>query len=195
MLPGVCVEMVNRKVVFDIDGVILDFVSAFCEVCRANGYDLTYRAITQYHMGRVLGIHGEEFKRLLSLTHNSGLIEPYSGAVAGLADVRAEGSVITLVTGRPESVRETTVETLLHAGVAYDQLAFSRPGRKVEHSKGAAVVVEDSLEEGRILAANGLPVLLMRHPWNVSGEGGTAGISWVEDWAELVPTILNEYLL
>lgn len=133
--------MTHREILFDIDGVILDFVSAFCKICRANGYALRYDEITEYHMGRLLGVSREEFQRLLDATYDSRLVEPYPGAVEGLRRVRAEGGVIKLVTGRPHSVRDVTLATLRHAGVSYDDLVFSPPGRKAEHAQKVTVAV------------------------------------------------------
>jgi FMN phosphatase YigB (HAD superfamily) len=79
------------QIAFDLDGVVLDFVSAFCAVCRQEGYSLDYDQITEYHMGKVLGVDDEELYRLLDLTFESGLIQPYPGAVDGLRSLRDAG--------------------------------------------------------------------------------------------------------
>jgi uncharacterized HAD superfamily protein len=67
---------VAREIAIDLDGVVFDFVSAFCAVCRQEGYSLKYEQITEYHMGKVLGVDDEELYRLLDLTYTRVLYGP-----------------------------------------------------------------------------------------------------------------------
>jgi phosphoglycolate phosphatase-like HAD superfamily hydrolase len=179
------------QIAFDIDGVVLDFVSAFCAVCRQEGYSLDYDQITEYHMGKVLGVDDEEFYRLLDLTFESGLIRPYPGAVEGLRSLRDAGWKIWFVTSRPERLRTETITTLDAATITYDRLIFADAKRKADHVAGVKRIVEDSLEEALELESKGFGVIMFRHPWNVAGENRYSRISWVGSWRELVPVVLS----
>ena len=180
-----------QKIAFDIDGVVLDFVSAFCAVCQQEGYALRYEEITEYHMGKVLGVADEELYRLLDLTHDSGLIRPYPGSVEGLKKLRDNGWEIFFVTSRPERLRNQTLAALQEADIYHDRLIFADARRKAYHLTGVEAVVEDSLEEAQELLARGLRVIMFRHPWNATGERRYPGISWIGSWAEFGPVLLN----
>jgi uncharacterized HAD superfamily protein len=179
------------KVAFDIDGVVLDLVSAFCVVCQREGYALGYDDITQYHMGKVLGVDDEELYRLLDLTYDSDLIRPYPGSVEGLEKLRNEGREIWLVTSRPERIRNQTLAALVDAKIVYDRLIFSAANRKADHVTSVSVIVEDSLEEAQELLGRGFRVIMLRHPWNNAGESRNSAATWVGSWFELVPILLS----
>jgi uncharacterized HAD superfamily protein len=179
------------QIAFDLDGVVLDFVSAFCAVCRQEGYSLDYDQITEYHMGKVLGVDDEELYRLLNLTFESGLIQPYPGAVDGLRSLRDAGWKIWFVTSRPERLRTGTIATLDAAIITYDRLIFADAKRKADHVTGAKTIVEDSLEEALELESKGFGVIMLRHPWNAAGENRYSRISWVGSWPELIPVVLS----
>jgi uncharacterized HAD superfamily protein len=179
------------QIALDIDGVVLDFVSAFCIVCEREGYCLKYEQITEYHMGKVLGVDDEEFYRLLDMTYESSLIGPYPGAVEGIRSLRDAGWKIWFVTSRPDRIRDETIATLEAAAIAYDRLIFADAKRKADHVTGVKAVVEDSLEEAHELESNGFSVIMFRHPWNAAGENRYSGISWVGSWSELVPVVLS----
>jgi phosphoglycolate phosphatase-like HAD superfamily hydrolase len=137
------------KIAFDIDGVVLDLVSAFYAVCHREGYSLSYKEITEYHMGKVLGVDDEELYRLLDLTYDSGLIRPYPGSVQGLEKLRDNGWEIWFVTSRPERIRNQTLAALQEAKITHDRLIFADAKRKADHVTGVKAVVEDSLEEAQ----------------------------------------------
>jgi len=180
-----------QKIAFDLDGVVFDLVSAFCAVCHQEGYSLRYEEITEYHMGKLLGVDDEEFYRLLDLTYDSGLIRPYPGAVKGLEKLRENGWETWFVTSRPERIRNQTLASLQEAKITQDRLIFADAKRKADHVTGVNAVVEDSLEEAQELAAKGFRVIMFRHPWNAAGEGRYSGVSWIGSWTELVPVLLT----
>lgn len=180
-----------QKIAFDIDGVVLDLVSAFCAVCRQEGYSLDYEDIIEYHMGKVLGVDDEEFYRLLDLTYESGLIKPYPEAAQGLQTLREAGWKIWFVTSRPERLRTQTIAELEAATISYNRLIFADARRKADHVTGVKAVIEDSLEEAQELVAKGFQVIMFRHPWNAAGEGRYSRVSWIGRWSELVAAVLS----
>jgi uncharacterized protein len=182
---------VAQKIAFDIDGVVLDLVSAFCAVCRQEGYSLDYEDIIEYHMGKVLGVDDEELYRLLDLTYDSGLIRPYPGAVQGLRTLRENGWEIWFVTSRPERIRGQTLASLQQAKITHEQLIFADAKRKSDHLTDVIAVVEDSLEEAQELVAKGFQVIMFRRPWNAAGEGRYSRVSWIGSWSELVAAVLS----
>jgi uncharacterized HAD superfamily protein len=174
----------------DIDGVVLDFVTAFCEVCRERyGYHIGYSDIFCHDLGEVLGIGSSELKPIVTDTLDSHLIQPYPGAVEGLTRLRNDGHVINLITSRPESLREKTISILKENRIEYDDLSFAPFLEKTSNAEGIDLFVEDSLSEALELIRNGTGVLVFKHPWNEKSLNVSRKLRYVQDWPELVAVI------
>lgn len=174
----------------DIDGVVLDFVSAFCTICRErHGYPIRYEDIIRHDLGQVLGLPKRRLEALIRETLESNLIRPYPGAVEELRRLREQGHVIELVTSRPESLRERTETVLRQNRVPYDKLVFASFLKKVVEAEHLDLFVEDSLAEALELADNGIPVLIYEHPWNRRSLNVEGRLCYVKDWTELVRAV------
>jgi uncharacterized HAD superfamily protein len=177
------------KLGLDIDGVVLDFVSAFCRVCQRHGIGLTYEAIFCHDLAQVVGVGRAKVHRLIGEALESGLIEPYPGAAEGLRALRRGGHRVELVTSRPLAFRGATEAILHHHGLEYESLLFAQYLKKVEVVDGLDVVVEDSIEEALAFYDSPLAIILMRHPWNRNSLNAEQRFRYVDDWAGLLEAV------
>lgn len=177
------------KLGIDIDGVVLDFVSAFCRVCQRHGYLLAYESIFCHDLGQVLGLGRTAVGSLVAETLGSGLVRPYSGAIEGLRELRRTGHRVELITSRPQFYQAVTESILHQYSIEYDKLVFSPYLKKVEQVEGLDVMVEDSLEEALALFEVPLEILVMRHPWNHRSLNVTGRLRFVDGWRDLISVI------
>ncbi|MBI4512739.1 MAG: hypothetical protein HY702_01395 [Gemmatimonadetes bacterium] len=174
----------------DIDGVVLDFVTAFCTTCRERyGYAIRYEDIVCHDLGQVLGVGSKTLERLIEETLESELIKPYSGAVEGLRRLRQQGHVVELLTSRPQTLRKRTEAVLRQYNVAYDKIIFALFLQKVAKVEALDLFIEDSLAEALEVVGNGTPVLIYKHPWNERSLNVEGRLQYVETWEQLVAAV------
>ena len=156
----------------DIDGVIIDYISAILpllsEICNRPLIrdDITHTALT-----RILDIDEETSEQIWELILGTDLLQtspPVKGAVEGVAALSRHE--IWLITGRPASVQDLTTAWLADNGVKYDRIIFDS-GKMVGNlspERQCNVFVEDLLEVANLLADAGVYTLLFNQPWNQS---------------------------
>lgn len=190
----------------DLDDVLCETARAFLRVLeRRHGRRLELEDLTEFDLGRTLGLETGELDRFLAEVHRPevmGELEPVSGALETLRSWRRHGWEIVVVTGRPPSARPVSERWLVRHAVPHDGLLFVD---KYGHSsawagdgdavapaalaaEGFALAVEDAPKMALFLATElDTRVLLLDRPWNRSGdlEAATAGrlercIGWSE---------------
>ena len=156
----------------DIDGVIIDYISAILpllsEICNRPLIrdDITHTALT-----RILDIDEETSEQIWEQILGTNLLQsspPVKGAIEGVAALSRHE--IWLITGRPTSLQNLTVSWLDENRVKYDRIVFDsgKTAGNLSLERQCHVFVEDQLEVASLLADAGVYTLLFNQPWNQS---------------------------
>lgn len=162
-------KKINYKgaVAVDIDGVISDFESEFCDRFGYERRDLysLYERYPNVDPGLI-----EEFVSSPSSYEN--LVPIFGGAVALLGTLRARGHYILLMTSRSKKLAEVTREWLEGYEIQYNELWFTKdkagsieefntmyPSRKV-------ILLVDDYGRNTESLPSGVVGAVWRQPWN-----------------------------
>jgi len=177
------------SIALDIDGVIIDFVSAFIRTVRERlGFELKYEQIYCHEITQVLGLPKDDVKSLLSETLMRNDFQLISGAKDAITRLNDEHHLF-IVTGRDSCFEKQTKAILSFHGIAYESLYFSEYLKKHEVATHFDVFVEDSLEEALSLTQRGAEILLFHHPWNSQTLNVRNIVKRVHNWDEIVREI------
>jgi hypothetical protein len=160
--PGILVDI--DSTLYDADPIYLKyFASLFGVLARPEDLD-EY----DFWQGR---ISREQFLEVITNLHSSAEIlgaRPYPGAVATLADWRARGARIHVVSDRkPETVRDTLAWLGRH-GVGYDGVALESRIDKLVYAKAhdLGVIIDDKPALLEAAVAAGLLTGSIRHAYH-----------------------------
>jgi uncharacterized HAD superfamily protein len=107
------------------------------------------------------------------------------GARLGMQKLRTEYSTF-VVTSRPRSTYDLTVEWLSKKKIPFDELLFA--DKKDALPLRLDYAIEDCWEYAVGLAEQGTNVLLLNYPWN-RDKGSHSRIRRVKDWREIVQVL------
>lgn len=131
----------------DIDGVLADFESKFCEDFGANN-----RYIYELEK-RYPEIDRELIREYVENPENYIDLAPIFGGLLFTRQAHARGWYILLVTSRSTKLREVTKSWLEKYGVVYNELIFSKNKKEaiadydaIYPSRKVAIVVDDSVK-------------------------------------------------
>lgn len=110
--------------VFDIDGVLADFEERFCE-SFGDGYRHIYSLEARYP-----SVDPQLVEEFVNNPENYRDLTPIFGGNLLLTQVKLRGYYIVLMTSRPRTLKNVTVDWLKIYNVHYNELVFSR--NKVE---------------------------------------------------------------
>ena len=192
------------RICCDIDGVLLDFVSAFCNCIREKyGWTLRPADIYQFDIAEILGISKIRFEYLIDETLTKFELEPIPGAFEGIKTLKDEGHEIHIVTSRDQKHYLHTAVNIAEYmdnpfGVVYTN------GRTKKDLCGilqAQIMIDDSLKilddfydtcrikNNWVTRIYGQDVLILRQPWNENGINLESNYKLCQDWKEIVVTI------
>jgi len=171
----------NKQLIgLDLDDVIIDFNEGLMHYHNAlYGTSYTRKDITSWALENTWGCTtNEAIQRVYDFYHSEE--HGRCPAVRGAVDMIHQLSVvysITVITSRPENVRELTTNWLnQHVPDILGEIHFlghyhgpeSRRKSKGEVCKelGVGLFIEDSLANAENVAEQGIPVLLFDKPWN-----------------------------
>ena len=194
------------RVYVDVDDVLCKTAqAAAATVQRLFGIRRSFEELRSFSLEVSFGLAPEQLETLLThLNSGSGLlgIPPRAGAADCLRRW-SEDLDVYVVTGRDPKYWRTTAQWLEQEGMVYHRLLFANKYGRFDAegmALGADIVstdqlgaleftfaVEDSADFSALLAARGLPVLLMDRPWNraIDLERGQAGVTRCADWSEV----------
>lgn len=175
------------KVGVDIDGVVANFVAGFIPLVKERyGLILREQDIYVHDLYLVLGVPPDEAMDLVRQTISRDL-EPYPGAIKGLARLRRRHQV-ALVTARPEDMLAVTEKWLAARQIQYDRLCHFKEGLKHRNQYAFDVFIDDHLREAFGLVGKVPHIIIFDHPWNRTFD--VAGLfRRAHNWREVVSLV------
>ena len=167
------------------DPMIRRLIRLYC------GVSAKQEQITRWRYSEVLPISPDQEQFVFEQFNHHycrsvGLVKGARRAVRRLANVAS----IWLLTQRPESAMDGTVEWLSTNSIHYDRLVFTTD--KVEHAEQLWGLVEDNGQTAIAAAQFGVrAVYLMDYPWN-RFTPHDLNITRVLSWNEIVQSILTQ---
>ena len=188
--------------------IYVDFDDVLCETARGllgllereYGKRVAFEALTDFDLEVSLGLPKAQFDHFFQLVHRPDELlsyKPIPEALAALDRWTQAGFEIAIVTGRPTTAREVSLEWLAAHQVAYHSFTMvDKYGR--EKGNGAlsmaeltamefTLAVEDAPQMAQYLADSmATHVALVDRPWNRSLPAQN-GITRVTSWSEIQP--------
>jgi uncharacterized HAD superfamily protein len=179
----------------DIDQVVCDFVTPFCEWGnRMLGKDVSPADVDCYDMFKLFDIPEADSGRMLMAFFASGTeIPAVPGAVEGMKQL-ATRYRIWYVTARPRTANGVTVQWLNERGIAHRVIHCSSDGKVravnslVTRGTNVTGMIEDN-PAAALEAADSWPVWLLDYPYNREAEH--PNVTRVKDWSALVASIMG----
>lgn len=185
----------------DLDGVVAELHSPIVKWHnRVYETSHTVSDITRYDLTKLWGGTPEEVKRKIGEFYQSlefANVEPIVGAITGTHYLASRlRRQMAIITARPHYLEEQTRQWLgKHFPERFSEVFFTDTIFKTSISKkpeicrtqGVDLMIEDSAEEAIDCANEGLPVLLLRRPWNAGHEFPKGSlVTPVRSWADIV---------
>jgi len=177
-------NMLKKLIYIDMDDVVSKTTDTYTGIVEQEfGKQVLFEQIVTFDLRASFGLTENEFHYFFDLIHQPDHLlgfEPVEGSVDALVNWAHAGHCIEIVTGRPTSALEVSLEWLEKHGVPFDSFTmvdkYNRPGNDpaIAISKEDLcrrtydLAVEDSREMALFLATTmGVPVALYDRPWNV----------------------------
>ena len=189
----------------DIDDVLADTSGALIDLAEsAFGKKVAFSDLKSFDLKVSFGLTQEEYEHFLNLAHEPdeilGLL-PYTEAIDAVQHWVTSGHEICIVTGRPTSTYETTLEWLARHDVPFDDFfmvnKYARPGMdetialpmQAFSEMKFQFAIEDSHDMAVYLADNmNTQVFLYDRPWN-RGPALDGKIRRFQSWDEITEDI------
>jgi uncharacterized HAD superfamily protein len=176
------------RIGIDIDGVIVDFVSAFLRIVGEEyGINLSREDVFCFNLAEVLGLPEEEVRRLIDKTMVRNEFALIPGARRALQ--KMEGWERILVTGRDAKYQDVTRTMLERLEIPFERLIHASFLEKHLYDNSFHLFIEDNVEEALRLSEEGIPVLVFRQPWNRSTHNLGGYFRPVQNWEEVLEVI------
>lgn len=182
-------QMLIPSIYVDLDDVIAETLRAFARVANGMfGRTIHFSEIYSFDLGKSFKLCPAELKAFMEAAHSREIllneIAANPEARATLGEWASRGTYITVVTGRPTSTYQVTLEWLRRNEIPFHALRFLRKYGRNDIGEGQVrplalrtlpyagflFSVEDSLKMADYLANRAhVPVLLLDKPWNRAG--------------------------
>jgi len=185
----------------DIDDVLADTSRCLIKIAEKEfRKKVPFEALTSFDLKVSFDLTHDEYEHFLEMAHQPDEIlniAPVPDAIKALRQWMASGYEISIVTGRPTTTYETTMEWLAAHNVPHDHFfmvnKYARPG--MDESIALSMqslsemafhfAIEDSYDMAVYLAVKmDTQVLLYDRPWN-RGPGLNGKIKRFRNWNEL----------
>ena len=160
-------------IIVDVDGTLYDADPVWCSLFwDMKGVRISLADVTtwNFYKGHVSGADFAEIIRD-GLHSRAGILsrKPYPGAAKVIADWRARGAKIVIVSERAASALAPTKQWLDKCGIAYDELMCDLPMDKVAviFDKRAHLVIDDKPDTILRVLEAGVSVALVDHRYNL----------------------------
>ena len=190
-----------KRIYVDVDDVVSQTTECYVRIVKEEfNRDVAFEDLTTFDLRVSFNLTENEFRYFFDLVHEHELLagyDPVDGAVDTLREWKAKGHRIDIVTGRPTSAREVTLDWLSRNKVPFDNFImvdkYNRPGNDLSIAITKAelaerpydLAVEDSGEMAQFLAREmGVKTALMTWPWNLNCPGHDK-IFRCGSWAEV----------
>ncbi|MCP3940585.1 MAG: bifunctional metallophosphatase/5'-nucleotidase [Desulfobacteraceae bacterium] len=173
----------SKKIYVDVDDVVSKTTDTYSGIVEQEfGKQVAFEQLLSFDLRASFGLTENEFYHFFDLIHQPDFLlgfEPVDGSVAALVNWATTGHCIEIVTGRPGSTRDVSLEWLEQHGVPFDSFTMVDKYNRPDNDSGIAIskkelsqrsydlAVEDSREMALFLAGTmGVPVALYDRPWN-----------------------------
>jgi hypothetical protein len=186
------------KIAFDVDEVLIDFVSGYFDYAKGKGYpEVKFGDIHTYNLWNLLGSTMEEAYDLAHEYHDSESFEKAPliiGAKEGIMKLKNHEHYF--ITHRPERWKDKTFGPLkAHFLALEERLYFAGGGgangdrtkEQICDDLGIKLIVDDRGDYGIKYADAGLKVLMPDRPWNQ--EYSHNNITRCFSWPEIVENV------
>jgi uncharacterized HAD superfamily protein len=189
---------VDKIILTDVDGVLLDWETAFEEYAESKGYAFNENKRIVYSMGAQLGItHEEAFKLISGFNHSEefGRIGPWLDSVEYVKRFKDEGwkfVAITTAGEHPDTwpLRRKNLDAVFGAGAIDELYVLPLNGDKgvelVKYKDSGLFWLEDKPSNAVLGYQYGLNPLLMSTFHN---QGYVGGVPRVNNWEEIYKII------
>lgn len=163
-------EMKRLRIGIDIDGVIVDYVTAslplLSQICDR---PISYQDINSRDLTKALGMGKQAiayFWRQVLFTELLQYAPPIKGVTKALSQL--DGHKLWLFTGRPKHLKPLTESWLIGNSIVYNRIVFDsgKTVGKLSTERNCDVFIEDQLEVAAVLAEAGVFTILLDQPWN-----------------------------
>jgi FMN phosphatase YigB (HAD superfamily) len=186
----------DKLILTDVDGVLLDWESAFHDWMESQGFERN--GIATYDMHVAYGQKKAHIKALIREFNNSAwmcCLEPLRDAVEGVATLALKGyrfGAITSLSLDPYAARLRKQNLMMHFGDVFDFVTCLDTGADKDEAlapfKDSGLFwIEDKPENAALGANLGLTSLLVAHPHNA--DFTCEGVKSVDNWAQIVEII------
>jgi uncharacterized HAD superfamily protein len=197
----------SQTIYVDMDDVLCETARGCLDVIeRLFGKQVAYEQLIDFDLGNSCELSAEETAALYHIVHHPDellKLKPVDGAIAVLKQWIAAGFEIAVVTGRPPSTVEVSLDWLAREGMPYHSFTVVDKYKRFPTETKAAVslselaarefvlAVEDSPTMARYLAEQmAVPVRLFDRPWNrMTSEHPK--ITRHNHWFEIAEAFLN----
>ena len=190
------------KVLLDCDGVLLNWESAFRDWVTAKLRRPIIAQPGEWCLADWLGVTKDSAAALVEeFNHGEvfGSLRPVYGAewaIGGLAAAGVEMHVITSCAANSEVAARRRQNLAAYFGDAFAtvtclDLGQSKVKALIEHEPGATWI-EDNFTHALTGRALGHRTFMLRYPHNRKHEGGSVGLTWCDDWADIMARIFDE---
>lgn len=172
-----------KTIYVDVDDVLSMTTQTYPNVViRQLGKSVSFEDLTCFDLKRCFKLTDNEFQYFFDLVHQPDFLmafEPVEGAIQALQDWADKGHIIDIVTGRPTSAQEATLEWLAKHDVPFRGFImvdkYNRPGNDMSLAISKAelsmmnydLAVEDSPDMALFLARDmDVSTALIHQPWN-----------------------------
>ncbi len=190
--------MVKKRIYVDVDDVVSKTTETYTSVIEQEfGRTVSFDELTTFDLRVSFQLTDNEFHYFFDLVHQPDFLlgfDPVDGAVEAWKAWAGQGHSIDIVTGRPTSAKDVTLEWLDRHAVPFDAFImvdkYNRPGNDLSiavskeelSSMPYDLAVEDSSDMAMFLARHmGVATALIDRPWNWEFPGHdnvTRCISW-----------------
>ena len=190
----------DKIILTDVDGVLLDWETAFEHYAEAKGYAFNAHKRIVYNMGEQLGItHEEAFELISGFNHSEefGRIAPYEDSVEYVKRFKDEGYKFVAITTAGEHpytwpLRRQNLDIVFGNGAIDELYVLPLNGDKgielVKYKDSGLFWIEDKPSNAELGYQYGLNPLLMSTFHNQSYNGG---VPRVNTWEEIY-RIIND---
>lgn len=196
--------MTGPRLYIDIDDVLAETTRALADTARTRfGKNIPFQKMTTFDLRISLQLQEDEYESFMLEVHKPEFLRALAPTVDApdvLDAWKKSGARIELVTGRPPSSQQATIDWLEDHSIAYDSLEFidkyrrysGEPTKQLSDLSGRnyRFAIEDSASVAIYLAENtSSRVLLYDRPWNQSGPLEDGPIKRVHSWREILEKV------
>ncbi len=189
----------NKVILTDCDGVLLDWETQFKDWMHQQGYDLVDP--TAYSMSVAYNVPKEESKRLVKIFNESawmGFLPALRDARSGVAKLVEAGYQFIVITSlsldaKAKMLRVSNLKNIFGKDVFLDVVCLDTGADKddalAEYKDTGMYWLEDKTENALCGVQAGLKSILITHDHNLSCDENETGIIRCDSWSDIVDVI------